>query len=128
MALGLFSPFKFEKEEYEKYNITKFRNHIRFMEIIENRNGESGIICPLFFDGAVSYFEELPLPEDSAIENWHNYIHYLTNTRNVEDDIRKNIEKKGLSFFSYVKRENKKPKELFFRRMFNKLKRLFKWQ
>lgn len=65
MVIGLYSPFKYGLTEYEKYDITKFRNHIRFMEIIEDRDyGANGNICPLYFDGAVSFFKELPKPDD----------------------------------------------------------------
>ena len=67
MVIGLYSPFKYGLTEYEKYDITKFRNHIRFMEIIEDRDyGANGNICPLYFDGAVSFFKELPKPDDYA--------------------------------------------------------------
>lgn len=66
MVIGLYSPFKYGLPEYEKYDITKFRNHIRFMEIIEDRDyGANGNICPLYFDGAVSFFSELPRADDS---------------------------------------------------------------
>ena len=65
MVIGIYSPFKYGLTEYEKYDITKFRNHIRFMEVIEDRDyGANGNICPLFFDGAVSFFKELPRPND----------------------------------------------------------------
>lgn len=65
MVIGIYSPFKYGLTEYEKYDITKFRNHIRFMEVIEDRDyGANGNICPLFFDGAVSFFKELPRPDD----------------------------------------------------------------
>jgi len=65
MVIGLYSPFKYGLTKYEEYDITKFRNHIRFMEIIEDRDyGANGNICPLFFDGAVSFFKELPKPND----------------------------------------------------------------
>lgn len=66
MVIGLYSPFKYGLEKYEGYDITKFRNHIRFMEVIEDRDyGANGNICPLYFDGAVSYFAELPRYDDS---------------------------------------------------------------
>ena len=64
LVLGLYSPFKYGLQEHEKYDITKFRNNIRFLYVIEDRDyGSAGQICPLFFDGAVSSFAELPLPE-----------------------------------------------------------------
>ena len=66
MVIGLYSPFKYGLTEYEGYDITKFRNHIRFMEVIEDRDyGANGSICPLYFDGAVSFFSELPKANDS---------------------------------------------------------------
>ena len=38
--------------------ITKL--NIRFLEILGGREGGGGTICPLYFDGAVNYFRELP--------------------------------------------------------------------
>ena len=68
-AFGLFSPFKFGIKKYPEgdfgYDITKFRNHIRFLKILENRDGEAGFSTALYFDGAVSEFIELP-PADDA--------------------------------------------------------------
>lgn len=65
LVIGLYSPFKYGLTEYEGYDITKFKNHIRFMEVIEDRDyGSNGNICPLYFDGAVSYFSELPRAND----------------------------------------------------------------
>lgn len=67
MVLGLYSPFKFGKREYEGYDITKFRNHIRFLEVLEDRDyGANNQICPLYFNGATSSFSELPRPTDAV--------------------------------------------------------------
>ena len=76
MVIGLYSPFKYGMTEYEGYDITKFRNHIRFMEVIEDRDyGANGNICPLYFDGAISYFSELPKSNDKVgIQKVYNYI------------------------------------------------------
>ena len=78
MVLGLFSPFRFALKEYEGYDISKFKDNIRFLEMIVNRDGEMGGLCPLFFDGAVCQFEELPRPEDrSGLQQVYNYIESL---------------------------------------------------
>jgi hypothetical protein len=76
MVIGLYSPFKYGMPEYEGYDITKFRNHIRFMEVIEDRDyGANGNICPLYFDGAISYFSELPRADDKiGIQKVYNFI------------------------------------------------------
>ena len=79
LVLGLYSPFKYGLKEYEKYDITKFKNNIRFLQVIEDRdNGAGGQICPLFFDGAVSVFSELPLPDDTT--NIAKVLIYIENT------------------------------------------------
>lgn len=102
MVIGLYSPFKYGLKEYEGYDITRFRNHIRFMEVIEDRDyGANGQICPLFFDGAVSTFNELPLPTD---------------TRGIEQ------------VYSYLDARNKKPNKAFLSIGISKTdKRLHKW-
>lgn len=64
VLLGLFSPFRHEIPDYMGYDITRLRDNIRFLEIMGGREGGGGTICPLYFDGAVNYFSELPLPKE----------------------------------------------------------------
>jgi len=65
VMLGIFSPFKFEKANHLGYNIKdEWRDNIRFLEVCLNRNGSSGVVTPLYFDGACNAFFELPLPND----------------------------------------------------------------
>lgn len=66
VILGLFSPFRHHIPEYEGYNIKMFRDNIRFLEILGGREGGAGTICPLYFNGAVNYFKELPKSDDEA--------------------------------------------------------------
>ncbi len=75
MIIGLYSPFKFQKTSYEGYDITKLRNNVRFMEILDDRNyGANGNICPLMFEGASTYFRELPLPNDPKMKSVYEYL------------------------------------------------------
>ena len=113
MVIGLYSPFKYGLREYEGYDITKFRNHIRFMEVIEDRDyGANGQICPLFFDGAVSTFYELPKPDDGeALQRVYNYM-----------ESRKS--KTAKTFFSYG--INKMNRKLHRWKIFHKFATLFK--
>ena len=67
VIIGLFSPFRHGIQSYENYDITKFRDNIRFMELIAGREGGGGTVCPLFFDGGVNFFSELPLPNESEL-------------------------------------------------------------
>ena len=69
LVLGLFDPSKFGLPTWCGYKIQDvdgngLKNYGRFLYVIANRNGEMGGICPLFFDGAVCDFEELPRPDD----------------------------------------------------------------
>lgn len=64
VILGLFSPFRHEIPEYYGYDVTVFKDRIRFLEILGGRDGGAGTTCPLYFDGAVNYFKELPLPNN----------------------------------------------------------------
>ena len=90
VVLGLFSPFRFALKEYEGYDISRFKDNIRFLEMIVNRDGEMGGLCPLFFDGAVCNFVELPRPEEKrSIQKIYEYIESKNKISNK-------------SFFSYV--------------------------
>jgi hypothetical protein len=83
VVLGLFSPFRFSLREYEGYDITIFKDNIRFLEVITNRDGEMGGLCPLFFDGAVCQFNELPRPENKEqLKPIYNYLGNLRNKSN----------------------------------------------
>jgi hypothetical protein len=94
MVIGLFSPFKFSLTEYRGYDIKVFRDNIRFAEILVSRDGEMGGVCPLFFDGAVCQFEELPKPDDKeAINKIYSYLRQIRGNTNK-------------SFFSFGIRKN----------------------
>ena len=96
VVLGLFSPFRFALKEYEGYDISKFKDNIRFLEMVVNRDGEMGGLCPLFFDGAVCRFEELPRPDDKV--NISKVYDYLNHIRGIS----------AKSFFSYgIRKINK---------------------
>ena len=112
VVLGLFSPFRFALKEYEGYDISKFKDNIRFLEMIVNRDGEMGGLCPLFFDGAVCQFNELPKPDN--VEELKKVYEYLKRIRGTTSK----------SFFSYG--INKMNKELYRWRIFHKFATLFK--
>lgn len=77
--LGLFSPFRHEIPQYLGYDITFFKDNIRFLEILGGREGGGGTVCPLYFDGAVNYFQELPKPEEELEMN--KVIKFVKNVR-----------------------------------------------
>ncbi len=81
--MGLYNPAKFLEETkqdiYKGYNISRLKNYCRFLEIIDDRDyGAGGCYIGLFFDGAVSVFKELPLPNDTAkLEKFYKYAETL---------------------------------------------------
>lgn len=78
IVLGLFSPARFGITEYFGYDITQLKDHVRFLEVCVNRDGEMGGLLPLWFDGAVCDFKELPKPDDKiAISQVYNYARQL---------------------------------------------------
>ena len=93
VVLGLFSPFKHELPEYQKYDITKLRDNVRFLEVLVNRGGSPGGLVALYFDGAVNYFQELPRPENR--EELNRIYNYLEERRK---------RKQGNSFIAFCKR------------------------
>lgn len=66
LLLGLYNPFKYNDNHYMGYDIKRLGNNTRFLEVLEDRNyGANGAIIGLFFNGASSYFKELPNPENA---------------------------------------------------------------
>ena len=73
--LGIVNPFKFEIPTYLKYNIEKFQDNIRFLEVVIQRGGVAKGIAPLFFDGATCYFTQLPdYKELTKISKYYEYL------------------------------------------------------
>lgn len=66
VVLGIYSPFRFGQENCEGYDIKKLKDNFRLLEVMVNRDGEMGGLCPLFFDGATCSFTELPHPKLTA--------------------------------------------------------------
>lgn len=72
IILGLFGPNRFEIEEFNGYNIRKFGDKFRSLEVIKNRGGKSNIEVPLLFEPHKNHFTELPFPGDPLLNNYYN--------------------------------------------------------
>ena len=87
LVVGLFDPSKFGLQTWLGYKIQDLdgmglKNYGRFLYVLANRNGEMGGICPLFFDGAVCNFEELPKPEDiNAMTQYYSKVKNIRSYR-----------------------------------------------
>ena len=60
VVLSLFSPRKYEIENFRGYNIVKLKDRYRSLSILKNRDGASDIRIGLQFVGEVGHFEEVP--------------------------------------------------------------------
>lgn len=106
LALGLFDPSKFGLSSWLGYKIqdadgTGLRNYARFIYVIANRNGEMNGICPLFFDGAVCDFEELPRPDDV-----NALAHYYAQAQNIRS-YRQTKKLSALTLINFIKQWKK---------------------
>ena len=80
MMLGITNPYSHELDNYLGYDIRKFKDSIRFLEVVLNREGQSNGIVALLFDGATCTIKELPKPDDSkALDNVYKYLDRIRN-------------------------------------------------
>ena len=78
VCLALYAPHNFDVESYGGYDIKRLYKRGLFVKCLCNRNGESGGIIPLFFDGSVAHFWELPTPKDAGnIQAVYNYAEQM---------------------------------------------------
>lgn len=64
IILGLFAPTFYGIKEYYGYDLTAIGDFFRTVIILKNRIGRGFKEIPLFFNGAVNYFTELPRPNE----------------------------------------------------------------
>ena len=75
--LGLTAPFAVHVEKYFGYDITRLKDCVRFLEIMLTRDGTANAVKALYFDGAVSYYKELPGPKNPEYEQYMNKVYAL---------------------------------------------------
>lgn len=69
VVIGVYSPDRYDYEEYHGYNIRRFRDTFRAIKILKNRFGPPNKYHHFLFDGATNRFKELP----KASENLDPY-------------------------------------------------------
>lgn len=78
IVLGLFSPDRYGIEKHNGYDITFFRDKYRSLSILKDRDGIANKKLPLFFNGAVDYFTELPKTDESEkMKKVYEYVNNL---------------------------------------------------
>lgn len=74
--IGIINPWKYNIDEYRKYDITRLQGRQRFLNIAKNRDGEADGTLGLLFLGECGYFKELPRQTDMR-EIDYQYIQKL---------------------------------------------------
>lgn len=77
VLFGLTNPNAFELTQYQGYDINILEDRFRMLEIVLARKGRANGLCPMFFNGAVNQYEELPLPKSREIESVYQYVNTL---------------------------------------------------
>ncbi len=72
--LFLFAPDIYKIPNHEGYDIDKLGDSYRALIIGKARDGEPGRMVPLFFDGKVGKFTELPHPRDMTASVYEDYL------------------------------------------------------
>ena len=60
VVFGLFAPDRYEIKDYAGYKVDELEDRFRTLIILKNRIGKGNLELPLYFNGASSYFSELP--------------------------------------------------------------------
>lgn len=84
MMLGITNPYSHELDNYLGYDIRKFKDSIRFLEVVLNREGQSNGIIALYFDGKTCTFRELPPPNNrEELEKVYKYLDTIRGSNKI---------------------------------------------
>lgn len=68
IALGIFSPARYELDVFRNYKISLLQDNFRSLHVLKYRSGSPNGVVGLHFNGATNFFEELPKPGDPLLE------------------------------------------------------------
>lgn len=74
--IWLFAPDRYEVDEYEGYKVEVLRDTFRTIGIAKNRKGVANKEIPVYFNGAVNFFKELPSSKEISNETYRKCIEY----------------------------------------------------
>lgn len=72
MMLTLYAPSHYKIMQYERYDISKLKDRVRFLSVAANRDGQVGGTIALRFIGECAFFSELPRVDDRELEKYYN--------------------------------------------------------
>lgn len=78
VVIGLFAPNRYAIKDYEGYNIEKLDDQYRSGLVLKNRIGRGNLEVPMYFNGAITKFKELPLPKNMT-EEFYSKVEEIQN-------------------------------------------------
>ena len=79
ISFAIYSPFVNKIPEYESYDVKFYKDNIRFVTVLLSRHGGAGTKAPLYFNGAVNFFSELPKADTPAENSLKKKIRSIRN-------------------------------------------------
>jgi hypothetical protein len=74
IALGIFSPARYELETFRGYKISLLQDNFRSLHVLKYRSGSPNGVVGMHFNGAVNHFAELPKPGSPELEDFYKTI------------------------------------------------------
>lgn len=81
VALGLFDPARYKIDNHNGYDITRLKDRYRSMNIMKSRDGIANKKLPLFFNGAIDFFKEMPRTDN--IDGMNRVFEYVNQLNRV---------------------------------------------
>lgn len=92
VVLALYGPNRDKLNTYRGYDVKTLGNHIRIIQVLKSRYGDSDVEIAVNFHGGITTFRELPLPHE--IYDYNKYLtpDYLLDNENEKDNLDDNKE------------------------------------
>ena len=88
VVIALYGPNRDKLNTYRGYDIKKLGDHIRMIQVLKSRFGESDVEIAVNFHGGVNEWAELPLPTDIYDYSKYTTPDYLTKNNTEDEEIK----------------------------------------
>ena len=93
VIIALYGPNRDKLNTYRGYDIKSLGSNFRVVTVLKNRYGEADVEVGCAFYGKISYFAELPKPDEIYDYDKYNTPNWILNKDNVKEDKVTNVQK-----------------------------------
>ena len=93
VIISIFNPHREKLSSYRGYDIKSLGSNFRVVTVLKNRYGEADVEVGCAFYGKISYFAELPKPDEIYDYDKYNTPNWILNKDNVKEDKVTNVQK-----------------------------------